>query len=111
MPGGDRTGPAGAGPMTGRSAGFCAGNSVPGFMSGGFGFGAGGGGFGRGRSFPRGGGRGFGRGYFGGFGGAYGYPANVPAVNEKDALSGHAEALQKELDAVKERLASLDKND
>jgi len=53
MPRGDRTGPWGAGPMTGRAAGYCAGYSVPGFMNpiGGYGKG-----WGRGR------GRGFGRG-------------------------------------------------
>ena len=59
MPGGDGTGPAGMGPMTGRAAGFCAGYPVPGFMNpipGGFG----GRGFGWGRG--RGWGRGFGRG-------------------------------------------------
>ncbi len=33
MPRGDRTGPAGFGPMTGRAAGFCAGYSVPGYMN------------------------------------------------------------------------------
>jgi len=33
MPGGDRTGPAGMGPMTGRAAGYCAGYPVPGFMN------------------------------------------------------------------------------
>jgi len=33
MPGGDRTGPMGMGPMTGRAAGYCAGFGVPGFMS------------------------------------------------------------------------------
>ena len=33
MPRGDRTGPWGAGPMTGRAAGYCAGYSVPGFMN------------------------------------------------------------------------------
>ena len=33
MPGGDRTGPMGMGPMTGRAAGICAGNTVPGFAS------------------------------------------------------------------------------
>jgi len=33
MPGGDRTGPAGMGPMTGRAAGYCAGYAVPGFMN------------------------------------------------------------------------------
>lgn len=31
MPGGDRTGPMGFGPMTGRGAGYCAGYSVPGY--------------------------------------------------------------------------------
>ena len=33
MPGGDGTGPAGMGPMTGWGAGYCAGNSVPGFTN------------------------------------------------------------------------------
>jgi hypothetical protein len=33
MPGGDRTGPQGMGPRTGRAAGFCAGYDVPGFMN------------------------------------------------------------------------------
>lgn len=33
MPGGDRTGPAGFGRMTGRAAGYCAGYSVPGYMN------------------------------------------------------------------------------
>ena len=46
MPGGDRTGPMGMGPMTGRAAGYCAGYPVPGYMSpiGGRGFRGGGGG-------------------------------------------------------------------
>ena len=33
MPGGDRTGPAGLGPMTGRAAGYCAGYATPGFTN------------------------------------------------------------------------------
>jgi hypothetical protein len=33
MPRGDRTGPTGFGPMTGRGTGFCAGYAVPGFMN------------------------------------------------------------------------------
>jgi len=50
MPGRDQTGPAGMGPMTGRAAGSCAGNTEPtpvvrgrerGFGGRGFGFGAG----------------------------------------------------------------------
>ena len=56
MPGGDRTGPNGAGPMTGRAAGFCADYPEPGYLNsiGGRGFGS------RGRGFwGRGGGRGW----------------------------------------------------
>jgi len=33
MPRGNRTGPAGMGPMTGRAAGYCAGYPVPGYMN------------------------------------------------------------------------------
>ena len=39
MPRGDRTGPAGAGPMTGRGAGFCAGFKTAGYQTAGGGFG------------------------------------------------------------------------
>lgn len=50
MPAGDRTGPYGAGPLTGRAMGYCAGFPVPGFANpawgGGFGRG-----WGRGRGF------------------------------------------------------------
>jgi hypothetical protein len=49
MPRGDRTGPVGCGPMTGRGAGYCAGYGVPGYAN------------------PMGRGR-FGRGGFGGRG-------------------------------------------
>lgn len=49
MPGGDRTGPAGAGPRTGRAMGYCGGNRQPGYLSPGPGMGRGrGGGGGRG---------------------------------------------------------------
>lgn len=41
MPRGDQTGPTGAGPMTGRGAGFCAGNHAAGFQTAGGGFGRG----------------------------------------------------------------------
>ncbi len=81
MPAGDRTGPNGLGPRTGRGAGLCNGNNVGGFANrtpragrgpcgGGMGFGAGacgarpGGRGGRGGGFipgGRGGGRGGGR--------------------------------------------------
>jgi hypothetical protein len=48
MPGGDRTGPAGLGSMTGRGAGYCAGYPVPGYMNPAWGRGGGGRGFGGG---------------------------------------------------------------
>ena len=61
MPGGDRTGPLGAGPRTGRAAGYCAGYSMPGYANPVGGWGAGrGGGFGYGAGF---GGGGYGRGW------------------------------------------------
>ncbi len=41
MPRGDRTGPTGAGPMTGRRAGFCAEHNTAGFQTTGRGFGRG----------------------------------------------------------------------
>lgn len=63
MPLGDRTGPWGLGPMTGRAMGYCAGYPVPGFMNPGPWFGPGfGRGFGRGFGFGRG--RGWRRGGF-----------------------------------------------
>jgi hypothetical protein len=50
MPFGDRTGPLGQGPRTGRGAGYCSGFAVPGSMNRGSGFGSfGRGGGGRGR--------------------------------------------------------------
>ncbi len=33
MPRGDRTGPSGAGPKTGRGQGYCTGNDAPGFQN------------------------------------------------------------------------------
>ncbi len=106
MPRGDGTGRNGAGPMTGRGMGYCAGYDVPGYMNGG-GFG-----FGRGRLF--GWGRGFGRGFGYGRGlrgGRFGY---VPPVydrydesEEMEDLKAHAKALESELAAVKRRLDSL----
>ena len=55
MPRGDRTGPLGQGPMTGRGMGDCANGERTGWFRHGFGRG-----FGTGRGFGRGAGRGFG---------------------------------------------------
>jgi hypothetical protein len=60
MPGGDRTGPNGAGAMTGRAAGYCAGNAVPGYANPTRGYGRRGGG----RGYGRGWGRCYGRGWY-----------------------------------------------
>ncbi|MCD6184096.1 MAG: DUF5320 domain-containing protein [Thermovirga sp.] len=112
MPRGDRTGPAGMGPMTGRRAGYCAGFPVPGYMNpwGGRGYyGWGRGGFWRwGR-----GGRGFGRRFWGPWPYAGVVPPEAPyaeptAEEEKELLKDQAEALQKELEAIKKRLEELE---
>jgi len=99
MPRGDRTGPAGQGPMTGRGMGYCAGYNSPGFTRG-FGMGMGWGGGRRGY--------GYGRGYFGP---NYNYPP--PAQQEQapeqeiSVLKTQAGALQNQLKAILERLENL----
>ena len=108
MPGGDRTGPVGAGPMTGRAAGFCGGYGAPGFMNrvfggGGSGFGRGRG-FGFGRGFRAGAGRGFGFGYAG-------YASPMRAADEKEMLKGRNAEIEEELKAIKERMKELEKDE
>lgn len=79
MPAGDRTGPRGLGPRTGRGLGYCSEFRAPGFMFPGPGLGFGRGfGFGRGlgRGMGLGRGRGFWRPRFRGF---YGYPYSAMA--------------------------------
>ncbi len=117
MPLGDKTGPLGQGPMTGRAAGFCAGYGQPGYANpvGGRGFG-----MGRGRGFGRGMGFGFGRGFRNRFfaAGAPGCCAtgdvaateSVPGLGEKEVLSNQAESLQSQLDAIHKRLEKLAKD-
>jgi hypothetical protein len=134
MPGGDGTGPAGVGPMTGRAAGFCAGYPVPGYMNpiGGRGY------WGWGRGFRGGGwGRrnwyyatgltgwqraGYGMPAYGGamspyaYGGAvnpyaYGGAPFAPAIapqQELDGLKGQAEYLEDTLDGIKKRIEELE---
>jgi hypothetical protein len=114
MPRGDRTGPQGMGPRSGRAAGFCAGFGMPEHddpaPSQGFGMG-----FGRGR------GRGwrhmftatgvpgwqrFGR-YAVPFGCAMPYQ-KIDSETEKQALKSQAEVLQSELDFIKKRLSEIE---
>ena len=122
MPRGDRTGPMGQGPMTGRGMGYCAGYDVPGFQNGPWGMG-GFGGRGMGGYGGRGmGGRGFGRGWrhryyatgipgwmAGGFT-TYGPPAMGPETELK-ALEEEATFLERSLEEVKKRLAELEAKD
>ena len=101
MPGGDRTGPMGYGPMTGRGLGFCSGVNMPGY---GAGFGRLG--LARRRGFGRGFGYGFGRGIGYGFGG--GYPVGpVSPEAEKELLQNEKNVLQQQLAAIEKQLEDL----
>lgn len=99
MPRGDRTGPMGAGPMTGRAAGYCAGNAAPGFA----------GGWGAGRGRGMGCGRGFGRG--GGFGRGAGWA--VPTTGYAGAVptpEQELSSLKQQSDALQARIRALEGN-
>ena len=105
MPGGDRTGPMGMGPRTGRGAGFCGGAGVPGFISrmGGAFLGRGRGRGGRGwrNMFYATGLPGWMRSALGGVA-----PAEAPASEaERQSLRDQVQTLQSQLDEVKRRLA------
>ena len=138
MPRGDRTGPRGLGPMTGRAAGYCSGSQVPGYMNPMPGFP--GPRFGRGRGWGMGWGRGWGRGWrrfwhpswqaapyragayyphhayygvppYGDPYTAYGpeYQDEASAEEEVEFLNEQAALLKQELDAIQERLEELKK--
>ncbi len=117
MPRGDRTGPMGLGPMTGRGAGYCAGFGMPGFMNsmGGRGF------------WGRGGGRGWRHWYYAtglpgwaraGWGlpawGAAPYPSVAPvppeAVEEAElqTLKAQAGSLERTLQVLRRRIERLE---
>ncbi|MBN1975124.1 MAG: DUF5320 domain-containing protein [Sedimentisphaerales bacterium] len=114
MPGGDRTGPAGMGPMTGRAAGFCAGLGVPGYANSGGGRGF----WGRGRGMGRGRGFGWARAGYGwpAWSGdvnpyAYGASPIAPKISvqqELDALKGQSEYLEDALDGIRKRIEELE---
>jgi hypothetical protein len=95
---GDKTGPMGQGPMTGRSLGYCAGYDSPGFTRG---FG-GGRGQGRGRGMANGRGFGFNAGY-----------TNAPQANSNDEilnLKAQAESLKKAQEEIERRLKDIENN-
>jgi hypothetical protein len=107
MPLGNRRGPAGVGPMTGRRAGYCAGFGSPGYTNPAVGFGFGGGqswwcggaGHGRRNMFRVTGLPGWMR---------FGRPAAAPpGQTETEFLKHRAECLRAQLEAVTQRLAEL----
>jgi len=107
MPGGDRTGPMGMGPMTGRAAGYCAGYADP-VPGRGFGMG-----WGRSWRWPNW--------YYAaglpararfGYAPAWGYgPYAAPPTQEQlvQSLKTEAEWLKDQLDAVNQHIAELEK--
>ncbi len=111
MPGFNRTGPMGAGPMTGGARGLCnpaTAGTMPAY-GGGYGRGPGfGRGFRRGYGPDAGRGRGFGRGY-GWYPAAVVPPYAMSASDEIEMLKADADSLQQSLDAIHNRMAELEK--
>jgi hypothetical protein len=122
MPGGDRTGPLGMGPRTGRAAGYCGGYDTPGYANP---FPRGGG-FNRPRYYGGGGGRGHRHWFYAtglpgyvraaqgipAWGGAagpgpYAPPPTVPG-DELEILKSQAEYLNKALSDIKSRIDKLE---
>lgn len=130
MPAGDRTGPMGMGPMTGRAAGYCGGYDAPGYANPGPRMGMG---WRRGRGAWGGGwGTGWGRGrgwrhryYATGqpYWARYGYPPRVepvppmgygPPAGREDELAylrSQAEWLADTLDAITSRIEGLEQEE
>lgn len=114
MPGGDKTGPSGGGPKTGRGLGYCADNDQPGYATVqpgqglGQGFGWGSRGRGGGRSFGDGRGRGR-RNYFnGGFGPRRGRGGFAVEDQEVEALKAETQELRGALQQILDKLDKLD---
>ena len=106
MPRGDRTGPAGTGPMSGRGLGFCAGYDMPGF---GRGWGRSAGGWRWRHWYYATGMPGWAR--FGAtpmWGAPPPYAAPEPQ-REANALKEEAAWLREQLDAIEKRIAALEK--
>lgn len=98
MPRGDRTGPMGAGPMTGRAAGVCAGFAASGIANSGQGRGCG-------MGFRRGGGgRGLGRGWAAPVDGAV-----APTGDQELAvIKQQAQQLQTDMELIQGRIQELE---
>ncbi len=114
MPRGDRRGPSGMGPMTGRAAGFCNGSNAPGFMNTGA-MGGYGQGMGAGRGF-RGGfhgaanGAGYGRGQGMGFQPSYTAPV-YSKESEKGYIENEVSFLKEQLKTLEARLADMQEDE
>ncbi len=126
MPWGDRTGPRGLGPMTGRALGYCSGYDTPGYTKGpGMGFGRG---WGGGRGWGRGRGLGYGRAWGGGYRSpvyAPAYTSYTPGVipqispenqlsmlkQEKSYLESEMNGIKSSLDDISKRIAELEKEE
>ncbi len=108
MPKGNRKGPMGQGPMTGRGLGFCQGDDTPGYMNN-YGRGGGmgrwhGGGMGRGRGFGRG------QGFRGGnvFGSFFGGAQMLSKKDEARMLKSQAEDIKSSLLDIEKRIKDLE---
>lgn len=95
MPGGDRTGPGGAGPMTGRRLGFCVGNDQPGTF------------YGRGYGYGRGLGSGFRHGLRGRFNHGYAW-GSTPAPVYENELTNEKKYLEREIEDLRDHLSFLE---
>jgi len=105
MPRGNRTGPMGMGPRTGRGLGYCSGETVPGYMHG----------------APMGRGRGWGGGFGGGRGRGRGwglqyryaideppyYPEPITAVEEAKLLEITLDNLKNQIKTIEKRITTL----
>lgn len=103
MPRGDRTGPNGAGALSGRRMGFCAGNNVPGYQANESNYYERDGGFGFRHRFGRGGNRGFGENRF-----QYGqalYPCEP--IDKKSQLKDQIESLRGQLSTLEKEFDKL----
>lgn len=97
MPSGDRTGPSGFGPLTGRGAGFCAGYRVPGSFNP-----------------PPYYGRGRGWGFRAGYGAApqWAAPKYPPPIGDEEGyLKEEIQYLKDQLQEMEKRLQGLKKGD
>ncbi len=105
MPRGNRTGPEGYGPATGRGLGFCAGHNSPGYT-----YPAPGRGMGMNNAYGRGFGRGFGAGR--GFRGYGGLPNEQLPTKEEELsiLKTQADNFERNLEDIRKRIDELKEN-